>query len=90
MTNEPDTAERTPEQIMARAIWEIGAADHINKDDANMYTDHTLAALKEAGFVIEAAAEIERLRDANQGLVEAIRKIADTILAANDKYGKQP
>lgn len=40
----------------------------------------------------EAADEIERLREANQVLVKTLRKIADTILAADDEYGerKQP
>ena len=42
----------TPQKIMALGIWEVGAADCLNKADADFYARQAISALKEAGFVI--------------------------------------
>ena len=39
-------------EAMARAIWEIGAADDLSKDDSHFYAKAALGAINDAGFVI--------------------------------------
>lgn len=55
-------------KIMALGIWEVGAADCLNKADADFYARQAITALKAAGYAIVPV-------EPSEAMIEAIGEV---------------
>lgn len=77
-------------KIMALGIWEVGAADCLNKADADFYARQTITALKAAGYAIVPVEPSDKtLRDMAKAIALVSIKTAESEYASGQKLSEK-